>query len=320
VPVPTIVDRGSDVIPGYVVCAEMCGQVIAALLAQQADRQRRTIQFDMVRARDISPAAIAVICGLGRLAEGTDARVAFRWPQESSRARWAVEQTGLTARFGGAARARRGEYLPLREDGAEDEDGLVRYLMEDWMGAGWTRMSANLKAAILSRTYEIYSNAFTHAGSRIGVYTCGRRLPNERRLSLTVVDFGAGIPFRVRQFLRRPELSSMDALEWAFAEGHTTWPLWPRGIGLALLREFVRSNRGTAIVMSHDGLAWVGSVGAASRFGSRPGYGALPASSPPFRGTVVTLDFNCDDLSPMRRRRTGPFPHGGGQVGGALGW
>lgn len=300
--VPTIVDRTDDVIAGYVACAEICGEVIAALRAQQSDRRQRTIVFDMIRARDISPAAIAIICGLTRLAEGTGARATFRWPPDSSRARWAVEQTGLTARFGGVSRARSGEYLPLREDGAEDEDAIVRYLRDDWMGVGWTRMSDNLKAAIISRAYEIYSNAFTHSGSRVGVYSCGRRVPNEHRLSLTVVDFGVGIPFRVRQFLGRRDLPSAEAMEWAFAEGHTTWPLWPRGIGLALLTDFVRTNRGTAIVMSHDALAWVGSVGAASRFGSRPGYGLLPGGRAPFRGTVVTLDLNCDDMNPLSRR------------------
>jgi hypothetical protein len=307
VSVPTIADGIDQVVAGYVACAEVCGEVIAALRAQRVDRQQRTILFDMVRARDISPAGIAIICGLARMVESTGALVSFRWPPESSRARWAVEQTGLTARFGGIARTHRGEYLPLREDTlVEDEDAIVRYLMSDWMGAGWTRMSDILKAGILSRTYEIYSNAFSHSQSRVGVYSCGRRLPNEHRLSLTVVDFGVGIPFRVRQFLHRQSLSTTDALEWAFEEGHTTWPHWPRGIGLPLLTDFVRRNRGTAIVMSQDGLAWVGSVGPASRFGSRPGFGRLPGGSPPFRGTVVTLDFNCDDLHPTFRRAAPP--------------
>jgi hypothetical protein len=302
VSVPTIADTPDQVIAGYVACAEMFGEVIAALREQQADRRRRTILFDLIKAKDLSPAAIAVICGLTRLVEATGGRADFRWPSDSSRARWAVEQTGLTARFGGPDCTHCGEYLPLREDAEEDEDAIVRYLMADWMGSGWPRMSEMLKAGILSRTYEIYSNAFSHSGSRVGIYSCGRRVPSEHRLSLTVADLGVGIPHRVRQFLGMPQMSAMDALRWAFAEGHTTRTEWPRGIGLALLTEFVRRNRGTVIVMSQAGLAWAGSVGAASRFGSRAGFGLLPASSPQFRGTVVTLDFNCDDLQPVSRR------------------
>lgn len=304
VSVPSIAEGPDQVIGGYVACAQVCGEVLAALRAP--DRRRRTILLDMRRTRSISPAAIAVVCGLARLVELTGTRVGFRWPGETSRARLAVEQTGLTARFGGAERTHRGEYLPLREDAGgdarEDEESLVRYLMNDWMGLGWTRMSDTLKSTILSRTYEIYSNAFTHGRSRIGTISCGRRLLSDHRLSLTVVDFGVGIPLRVRQYLRRRDLSAPEALEWAFAEGHTTVKDLPRGIGLALLRDFVRQNRGSATVMSHDGLAWVGSTGAASRFGARAGFGLLPAGSPSFRGTVFTLEFNCDDLRPVLRR------------------
>ena len=310
VSVPTIADGTDQVIPGYVACARMYDEVVAALRAQREDRRRRTILFDLIRAKDLSPAAIAIICGLSRLAAVTGAEASFRWPPESSRARRAVEQTGLTARFGGAVRTHGGEYLPLREDAEEDEDAIVRYLMADWMGTGWTRMSRMLKAGILSRTYEIYSNAFQHAGSRIGVYSCGRRLPSDHRLSLSVVDFGVGIPYHVRHHFKRPDLSATDALEWAFTEGHTTRPAkekWSGGIGLALLTDFVRSNAGTATIMSNEGLAWVGTVGIASQFGSRPGVGMLPPGSPPFRGTVVTLDFNCDDLRPLVRRPAPAF-------------
>jgi hypothetical protein len=74
VSVPTIADATGQVIPGYIACARVYDEVIAALRAQREDRRRRTIQFDLIRARDLSPAAIAIICGLGRLVIATGER------------------------------------------------------------------------------------------------------------------------------------------------------------------------------------------------------------------------------------------------------
>ena len=114
--------------------------------------------------------------------------------------------------------------------------------------------------------WEIYSNAFEHSNTDIGVFSCGQYYRNQNDLVLSVTDFGKGIPRNVRSFLRHKDvdeaqilkLSGADCLKWAFKPGSTTCTGdVPRGLGLDLLKEFVRLNQGKLEVYSNNAYAIV---------------------------------------------------------------
>lgn len=138
---------------------------------------------------------------------------------------------------------------------------------------------------IVGRLWEIYANAFEHAQSPVGIASCGQHFPRRRELNLTVVDFGVGIPSNVRVFKKNDEIPSKNAMKWAFQRGTSTKPNGVgRGVGLDLLKEFVRVTGGRLEVFSHEGYALVDD--------SQETFGELPTF---FEGTLVNIVLKCDE-------------------------
>ncbi|MCB2264313.1 MAG: hypothetical protein LGR52_15440 [Candidatus Thiosymbion ectosymbiont of Robbea hypermnestra] len=74
---------------------------------------------------------------------------------------------------------------------------------------------------------------------------------------LSVVDFGQGIPAKIRGFFQRyigkdlvARLTGASCLRWAFQAGNTTKVGEPGGSGLDLLKEFIRLNQGKLEIYS----------------------------------------------------------------------
>ena len=140
------------------------------------------------------------------------------------RVRVNLAQQGFLAAFGCPGGPWTGNSIPYREDHAIDKAGLMDYLKTKWLGRGWINVSPPLRDAIVGRVWEIYENAFEHSKSSIGLFSCGQHFPNKRRLLLTVVDFGVGIPANVRAFFGNQQIRADHALAWAFQPGTTTKP------------------------------------------------------------------------------------------------
>jgi len=132
---------------------------------------------------------------------------------------------------------------------------------------------------------EIYINSFEHSKTLIGVSSCGQHFPNRRELVLAVADFGVGIPSNVRSNVC-DRLSGAETMRWAFTRGNTTANqiYGPRGMGLDLLKEFVRLNGGKLEIYSHDGYARIDSTGEI--------YENLPVF---FEGTLVQVLLLCNN-------------------------
>lgn len=116
------------------------------------------------------------------------------------------------------------------------------------------QIDSELSAVLISKIVEIFSNAFTHSCSEIGVFCCGF-INDSNQFTFSVYDAGVGIPYNVRQYLKKG-LSSKDALEWAFGQGNSTLNGrldYPRGAGLNLLESFVGVNGGRIDLVSGDG-------------------------------------------------------------------
>ena len=138
---------------------------------------------------------------------------------------------------------------------------------------------------------EIYLNAFEHSQSQVGVFICGQYFPKKERLNLTIVDFGVGIPSNVRLFkaheFRPQQLPASKCMEWAFQEGTSTKQgdsNEPRGLGLDLLRNFVKINRGWLDMFSHEG--YIRIADGQISFADRTEF---------FEGTLVNISLKCDE-------------------------
>lgn len=247
------------------------------------------IEFDFSKCRFCGQNGVAFLGGLARLLQSRGGSVRFLTNTMPVAVKVNLQQNGFLHAFGEARRGWRGNSIPFREDTKEDPRGFVDYLEKKWLGRGWVGVSAGLRAAIVSRVGEAYTNVFQHSKSPMGLCSCGQHFPKMHLLKLTLVDFGVGIPSNVRLFLQRtknavPELLSADkCMEWAFQAGTSTLP-GGRGLGLDLLKSFVVANDGEMQIFSHEGHAQVTKEGVV--FSVVPEY---------FEGTLVNILLRCDE-------------------------
>jgi hypothetical protein len=259
-------------------------------LSTIATSSRDLISFDFSRCKFLMQNGVALLGGLAKVLEADDRPPVFQWHTMRSEVAASLANNGFLRFFGQPGKRSKGTAAEFRQDTLLEKEPLVAYLVQDWIGMGRIKLSAALKEAIVSTAWEIYANAFEHSQSGVGVFSCGQHYPRKHLLELTVVDFGCGIPDKVRTFLKRPAMSGAEALQWAFRRGTTTSQIGiARGMGLDLLREFVRVNRGQVSIFSHDAYAIID-----SRLPQRKNreviYGKSDVS---FSGTIANIVFRC---------------------------
>jgi hypothetical protein len=253
------------------------------------------ICFDFTRCGFLRPNAVAFLGGLARLIESRLGSASFDWSTlNNSWVRTTLRQNGFACAFGDTSSPWNGTSIPYREDREFHPDEVADYLSENWLGKGWVHahVSEALKNTIVERVLELYVNAFEHSESQIGVFSCGQYFPQLNELHLTLIDFGMGIPANVRGYLKkvRPDLPAEklmagDCLKWAFQRMTTTRPgSTSRGVGLDLLKSFIRVNRGTMQVFSNDGCVEITA--------DREVYDSF---SPAFEGTVFHVKLICNE-------------------------
>jgi len=152
---------------------------------------------------------------------------------------------------------------------------------------GLPAMSDLLLKRFRESLYEIFENAREHSDSQNRIFACGQLYPRKSRLDFTITDLGIGIEGSIKKNLGL-DLTSSRAIEWA-VRGNTTRCGRTGGLGLLLLQEFIRLNRGRLIIVSKRGYWECSQMGVE---------GATFSSS--FPGTSVTIEVNTADRSSYR--------------------
>ena len=154
------------------------------------------------------------------------------------------------------------------------------YVMDELLSrADLPEMSKELKKKIAESIYEIFVNAQIHSNTD-HIYTCGQFFPNKHTIEFTIVDTGCGFKKIINDYFGS-SLNSIQAIRWALKNGNTT-KNDTGGIGLTVLKDFIKSNRGTFQIISDNGFYEVGGIG----------IGFLDT---PFPGTIVNMKFRTDD-------------------------
>jgi hypothetical protein len=198
-----------------------------------------------------------------------------------------LQKNGFLSQFG----------LPLTRDQYEttieyrrfERTGLESKEFQEYVNLYFRRGSRGLPdmtQALLKRfrekLFEIFENALEHSYTKHGVFACGQYYPKDERLDFTVVDLGIGFHGNIKKNLGHC-LQPIEAIQWALS-GKTTRRGRPGGLGLKLLQEFIRLNRGRLIIVSHTGY-WELSRGQVST-------NSFPK---PFPGTALTVEINTAD-------------------------
>ena len=175
-------------------------------------------------------------------------------------------------------------YLKLK---ASDSRYFGNYVMNELLSKhDFPNMSEGLKRKIFESIYEIFINAQMHSQTDF-IYTCGQIFPKKNEIEFTIVDTGIGFKKRVMKqfnFL----INSIQAIKWALIDGNTTKSDAPGGIGLAVLTDFIKINKGKFQIVSDDGFYEVD---------NNVNFRLLNYSFP---GTIVNMKFKIDDLYSYR--------------------
>lgn len=110
------------------------------------------------------------------------------------------------------------------------------------------KMSPKLASIFISRAGEMYNNAIEHSkGNVLGA----KYFRNQKNTyCFACYDDGIGIPNNVMS-TREEITSQLDAFRWAMIDGNSTaCDGIPRGLGLGLLKSFVRANEGVIRISS----------------------------------------------------------------------
>lgn len=237
----------------------------------------------------LKPNAVALLGGMARQVQSQGKKIEFVWPTlKCASIRKVLCQNGFYSFFGETSSESLQNTIPYREDVNMNMNSIMDYLTDYWIGRGWVHVSLELRNAIVGKVWEIYNNAFEHSDTEIGVFSCGEHIGDD--LILTVIDFGKGIPNKVRDFFSgEPRIRDFDSTvftKWAFQRGNSTRMNEgvARGLGLDFLKEFIMLNHGKLEIYSNDCYVIIDDTGIK--------YNLLENS---FEGTVVHITLRCDE-------------------------
>lgn len=210
------------------------------------------ITFDFSTLRFIRPAGVVFLSNLVHWLAGQGTKVSFSNTAYQSAPVRFLDDSLFFEQHGGsklrASAAPRGTTLPLMEIAHEESHGWVRLHLVPWLATRLSITQASLNS-IAACTSELFNNIKDHTKHDIGSIFV-QHYPKEKRVTISVSDFGIGIPAKVRE--KRPDLKDYDAIILAVQEGFTTKSdPGNRGAGLDyLLRTVVLGNGGEVTIYS----------------------------------------------------------------------
>jgi hypothetical protein len=167
----------------------------------------------------------------------------------------------------------------------KDDRFFGAYIEQHFKNKAIPEMSEALKKKFWESIFELFSNAVIHSETELGIFTCGQNYPRKKHIDFAIADLGIGIPQTLSD-KKKIDLDPEDAIDWAMRDRNTTktGPI-PGGLGLKLLREFIRLNHGRIQAVSQTGY-WEQCVDGS----------VVKKSLPyPFPGTVVNIEINTAD-------------------------
>ena len=166
-------------------------------------------------------------------------------------------------------------------DGKYFKNYVIEELIEGHI-SDLPQMSQGVKEKMVEAIYEIFVNAQIHSETDF-IYTCGQFFPNKNKIEFTIVDTGIGFKEKINQRFNS-SLNAIQAIKWAVQDKKTTKEGISGGIGLAVLREFVKMNKGKMQIISNEGFYQYDQSGEVTK----TFIGQFP-------GTIVNLQFRTDD-------------------------
>lgn len=213
---------------------------------QVINSQKRTIQLDATECQYISPTCFIILSSL-ILYANENKKMQIKFKDKTDKLRQTLINNGLiiSTEF-----SKSNKTLPLNK--IEDEDDAQDKISQLVEMSQLKNLPQEKKDEIISRLYEIPSNALNHSQSSYGIICCGY-YTNKKEFVFSVYDLGIGIPKAVRNHLKKPNMSAKAAINWALKEGNSTSAdEYSRGLGFVLLEDFRKLFNGKITLISEN--------------------------------------------------------------------
>lgn len=139
--------------------------------------------------------------------------------------------------------------IPFKVFRASDTYGFSAYMDAELLRY-FPNMDLSIKRAISTYIQELFGNAQIH-GTCSQVYTCGQYYFQKHKMDFTIVNLGKTIGDNVVEFLLESNADlPVSNIAWAVEPNHSTKRDYSGGIGLSLMRDFIRLNCGKFQIVS----------------------------------------------------------------------
>jgi len=176
--------------------------------------------------------------------------------------------------------------IPFQRFDMKSESSLEEYIYRYLLLTGKDfNLSEGAKKRIFRSIFEIYQNSVMHSGAE-EVFVCGHKFTLRGVLALTMVEIGRTFKDNVTSFEDvYKRYSASESISWAVKSGNTTKKATETGgLGLDLIREFLRMNHGKLQIRSAEGY-WE----------EKKGIIFTQNSPHHFGGSIVNMEFNLRD-------------------------
>jgi hypothetical protein len=214
------------------------------------------VDLDFSNCNFLAAEAVSILAGLVLFRMGKGQATFVLQDSLATDVRKNLWKMGFLDLFGVGACSYTSNSLPLYHRDTEDAEALIEYIDRELMSREeMPTMSKALQKEIRRSFVEIFGNVFYHSHSPIGGLVCGQIYPKGKEIQFTFYDAGIGIGAKVRSCVPTVR-NDADAICWALERGTSTLALaegHPRGLGLYLLRKFLKVNDGTLQVYANKG-------------------------------------------------------------------
>jgi anti-sigma regulatory factor (Ser/Thr protein kinase) len=272
--------------------------LIEAAIAIDGTPRGAVIDFDFSGLEFITPDGVTALCNLIEYLKANGVGSSFVGYEGLGAAIRYLDDCGIFNRYTGNALrvgcTGRATTIPYAVVSPEESHAHLDFTVSPWLAAALAVTEESL-SAFRASIRELFTNIQDHSTQNIGGMHI-QHFPNRNIVSISVSDFGIGIPAAIRT---RFEIEGdADAINHALIEGVSTRdPPRHSGAGLAyLVRSVAGGNRGHVNIYSNGGqvVCFPGRDG--PRYIARDAPGDYP-------GTLVALDLRTDTIRDIGQER-----------------
>lgn len=239
------------------------------------------ITLNITKCNYIDPSVLPIIGSFGKMLQQHNIHGQLKFSGSHTDVIDYIQKSGLYTHYTGKGLIDEDAIPFTAITNIEEAQNQIGYVMQK----APVYLASAVEDIIFSKLLEIFLNSFEHSSSQYPIFSCGYWRQHHSTLTFSIYDLGVGIPHNVRKFLDK-DIEDTACIQMAIKDGFSTAKVnYSRGLGLGVLIDFVKLNKGTMTLCSGKGHYSVDSK-------ANVHYNGLSSS---LLGTLFTIDIKADN-------------------------